>query len=128
MNHQRVIKFRVWDEKKMCYDNNPILVYPEEGLIRQGRIIQQYTGQKDKNGREICEGDIISIGFHVTHEHYGVVIFEYGSFLLLNPISGSLWPDTTYQLQNGYVYGNILECPNLVSKWEKIKQNNKNAR
>lgn len=46
----REIKFRAWDGKELVYR---IIPYAD------GRIMQQYTGLKDKAGNEIYEGDII---------------------------------------------------------------------
>ena len=58
----REIKFRVWDGKigcfiKLCETN--ILKDNVIGSNLSSVVIEQYTGLKDKNGVEICEGDLI---------------------------------------------------------------------
>jgi len=56
----REIKFRVWS-----IINEPKMIYLKDGLLSDLQTIQnewhvmQYTGLKDKNGKEIYDSDII---------------------------------------------------------------------
>jgi uncharacterized phage protein (TIGR01671 family) len=47
----RELKFRAWSKPTMFY--NVDFRQPE------GNVVMQYTGLKDKNGREIYDGDIL---------------------------------------------------------------------
>ena len=108
----REIKFRAWDtsEEEMIINPHARLVYGESinSAFDDDEIVwMQFTGLKDKNGKEIYEGDIVDSGISDVE----VVSFgeqedreKYATYWGFN-----LWPDWEYE-----VIGNIYENPELL--------------
>lgn len=130
----REIKFRAWDliNKKMymsyIVDNNGAFCVDINYTNNcensdNNRVIQmQYTGLKDKNGKEIYEGDILK-----REQAIYEVKYEYGAFIgeIKNVFQniGGLYITNLLQvlinLSRGidqiYVIGNTYENPELLN-------------
>ena len=116
----RQLKFRVWITP-WGSDAEPSMHYiPDLHLHSffhqwelggcKDAIFQQYTGLKDKNGKEIYEGDIISGEFYDTEYHHAEtikheVVFNNGAY----NIASSNWHKPTLE-----IIGNIFEAPELL--------------
>lgn len=76
------LKFRAWDGKKMIDDVIPtsetsiIELFEYEWQETEVKAVEQYTGLKDKNGKEIFEGDLVAY----EKDNIASVRFEYGGF------------------------------------------------
>lgn len=117
----REIKFRVWDGKKMesfLLDNDFDCI---TGWIGESPLMQ-YTGLKDKNGKEIYEGDIVEFKANYSVNPNGwmegkVVITEYR--LELHSKNGFIYSadeETDEFPHNVEVLGNIHENPDLIKQ------------
>jgi hypothetical protein len=104
----REIKFRAWNKKNKqmvdsdCFDYFWIM-NPRPELFE----IMQFTGVKDKNGKEIYEGDIIEQTFYGDDASKMILVVE-DIRQLDNIRCGSS--------KENEIIGNIYENPELIKK------------
>ena len=107
----REIKFRAWDDGNMYY----FAVYWID-KYSEDTIIMQYTGLKDRSGKEIYEGDIVEIECECGHRDKMPVEWGYNGYRL-KQIWSHRFPSGELELQQlnrTEVIGNIYESPQLL--------------
>ena len=132
----RDIKYRAWDGDRRRFVAVTGLRAPD-GVVKavlwynfptrevetlRNFELLEYTGLKDKNGREIYEGDIIPIS-NETETRNAYVEFYDGAFVIAGPAadgSGEILRALLGELVDEYkateVIGNIYENPELLER------------
>ena len=123
--YMKDIKFRVWDnERNAMFNSKSVDIDFFEGkieitsdTIRYDEVytdeikdfeLMQYVGCKDKNNKEIYEGDIVK-----TKEHIGQIIYSKGMFFI--DVKGDFYLPIYNVSEFMEVIGNIYENPELLA-------------
>lgn len=119
----RIIKFRVWcetlcimltQEKDNEIKNLWDIPKARGGVIKYPNgVLMQFTDLKDKNGKEIYEGDIALDSKRVKGAQSVKIIWC--DWMACYLIKGINWSETLYSnIENLEIIGNIHENPELI--------------
>lgn len=123
----RELKYRVYDNTEKCYSDKAFSIdqlgicyvqdedgYGEE-IDEERYIVEQYTGIKDKNGKEIYEGDIVTLDGEwevIKDTDCSVITFDNGCFR----VGDGYENEAGSYLSDWRVIGNVHENANLLEK------------
>lgn len=124
----REIKFRIWDDKHSRFNYQDFSVKDNMFHIGSGgqsnmgnpvysKPMQQYTGLKDKNGKEVYEGDIVLQQMPWTHpesQRHSTVEYIGCCFYMVNPEEKTGGKAYYVVNESCEVIGNIYENPELL--------------
>lgn len=121
----REIKFRAWDILKQRWSNYKIndgtvyfmdkntgVWYGTYNRRYKDFNLMQYTGLKDKNGKEIYEGDI----FHIGSKKILYVVEWIDCGLKGKQIRNGSWIGLDFWKKDIEILGNIYENPELMEE------------
>ena len=128
----REIKFRLWDKSRNRWiGNNSSHMLALHDTTHGFTELMQFTGLKDKNGKEIYEGDVIRLSYDDEDSCCGKIITEDFLVSWVNKKGCFILSDEKYHPmgthQGGYpldymptagreVIGNIYENPTLIDR------------
>jgi uncharacterized phage protein (TIGR01671 family) len=134
----REIKFREWDKhREEIYGKGHGMSYGEredfddmvgwrfaheENFGEEPRVLMQFTGLKDKNGREIYEGDIVNVvvrgGYRSGFEQFikSVPVTYNEKIACFDPFGWCVMWCKDEKVISAEVIGNIHENPDLLKE------------
>lgn len=115
----------MYDEKYKTWVNDPVFIYPSTDVAKQGIVIQQYIGLKDKDGKDIYEGDYINFSTNCSHPLGDADIVEWKNQVVhYNEELAGFYFGYKYEFQiidnvmpeTLEVVGNIFDTPELIEQ------------
>ncbi len=114
----REIKFRAWDGNEMVYDwfaidrstLDTMVPFQRHNVAKE---VMQYTGLKDKNGKEIYEGDILMNRFSPGREER--LVLTHDIFFIIHRLRTLQHERKNDLNQTLEIIGNVYESPELLS-------------
>jgi uncharacterized phage protein (TIGR01671 family) len=117
----RELKFRMWSKEVKKFFFDPENVYhclklsknEETSHLYEDMVWQQYTGLKDKNGKEIYEGDRVRFGYTKNEDFFGEVTWleDRASFGVKSKNAFETFEDLMDYMKYFEVVGNIFQLP-----------------
>ena len=108
----REIKFRAWDKKRKELQKPFLIEEIDNDMWWKDTELMQYTGLKDKTGKEIYEDDIVEKGDVIGIAEWVVNGYTTLHFALRN--EGRTPIDEAHILKEIEVIGNIYENKDLL--------------
>ena len=130
----REIKFRMWNNvesnkamSKMFYSIDEVMeclkqqiLFDNKGKlgydhVSDGNAFMQYAGLKDKNGKEIYEGDIITDSGRDNEGNLNVCewLNDDAKFVFVSPFDGKILKENSFATDET-ILGNLYENPELL--------------
>lgn len=113
----REIKFRAWSREQEClYHPHGYHVFMDGSLImfNYADVLMQFTGLRDRNGKEIFEGDILKC---ILTKKIARVGYDHGMFNMYSDLNDYSYFCTTAAFKHDAceVIGDIYSSPDLLN-------------